>query len=173
MNRMRKKLYYDEHLLQFIQSSQHDFYRLAHSYCKNEQDAMDIVQDSIQKAMQAYGQLEDKEKLKSWFYKIVVRTSLDFLRKHKKWQVMEDEKLASIQMNHNDQYENTDLQYAMDDLPMMYKQIIILRYFEDLKIEAIAFILDENVNTIKTRLYKGLRLLRADMKEEGAINYEK
>lgn len=162
----RKKLQYDDQLIQFIQRYQNDFYRLAYSYTKNEQDALDIVQDSIQKAMQSYGKLIEKEKLKSWFYKIVVHTSLDFLRKHKRIQVMEDEQLQANQVNYRDAYENVDLEHALEDLPTIYREVIILRFFEDLKIEDIAFILEENTNTIKTRLYKALRLLRADLQSE-------
>lgn len=166
MTKKWRKMQYDEQLVQFIQRYQNDFYRLANSYCKNEQDALDIVQDSIQKAMQSYDQLEEKEKLKSWFYKIVVHTSLDFLRKHKRVHVMEDEKLMSVYDHYEDHYENIDLEKALDDLPTQYRQIIILRYFEDLKIDDIAFILEENANTIKTRLYKGLKLLKADLQTE-------
>lgn len=162
----RKKLNYDDQLIQLIERYQNDFYRLAYSYTKNEQDALDVVQDSIQKAMQSYDKLIEKEKLKSWFYKIVVHTSLDFLRKHKRVQVMEDEQLQANQRNFHDAYENVDLEHALDDLPTIYREVVILRFFEDLKIEDIAFILEENTNTIKTRLYKALRLLRADLKTE-------
>lgn len=162
----RKKLHYDDQLIQSIERYQNDFYRLAYSYTKNEQDALDVVQDSIQKAMQSYEKLIEKEKIKSWFYKIVVHTSLDFLRKHKRVQVMEDEQLQANQRNFHDAYENVDLEHALDDLPTIYREVVILRFFEDLKIEDIAFILEENTNTIKTRLYKALRLLRADLKTE-------
>jgi RNA polymerase sigma-70 factor, ECF subfamily len=42
---------------------------------------------------------------------------------------------------------------------------LILRYFEELPIAEIAEILGENVNTLKTRLYRTLRILRAEMEE--------
>ncbi|RBN37681.1 RNA polymerase subunit sigma-70, partial [Priestia megaterium] len=54
----------------------------------------------------------------------------------------------------------------MDQLPVKYKTIIILRFFEDLKMDEIAEIIEENVNTVKTRLYRGLNLLRITMTEE-------
>ncbi|MEC3464495.1 sigma factor-like helix-turn-helix DNA-binding protein, partial [Bacillus thuringiensis] len=58
-----------------------------------------------------------------------------------------------------------DIQGALNQLPMQYKTIILLRYFEDLKIEEIAEIVEENVNTVKTRLYRALKLLRAILTE--------
>lgn len=54
---------------------------------------------------------------------------------------------------------------ALEALPANYHCIVILRYFEDLKIEEIAGILDENVNTVKTRLYKSLKKLRIKIEE--------
>jgi len=46
-----------------------------------------------------------------------------------------------------------------------YRTIVVLRYFEDLKIDEIAEILNENVNTVKTRLYKSLEILRVKLSE--------
>ncbi len=66
---------------------------------------------------------------------------------------------------HIDSYEDIDLKRALDELPYKYKTIIILRYFEDMKIEEIAAILDINVNTVKTRLYKALEKLRIKLDE--------
>lgn len=41
----------------------------------------------------------------------------------------------------------------------------MLRFFEDMKIDEIANVLEENVNTIKTRLYKALKLLKIELEE--------
>jgi len=57
------------------------------------------------------------------------------------------------------------LQRALDNLPEKYRTIVVLRYFEDLKIDEIAEILNENVNTVKTRLYKSLEILRVKLSE--------
>ena len=65
-----------------------------------------------------------------------------------------------------DTYENIDLQKALDELPEKYKTIVILRYFEDMKISEIAQVLDENTNTIKTRLYKALDKLKLKLRDD-------
>ena len=64
-----------------------------------------------------------------------------------------------------DKYEDIDLQRALDQLPEKYRTIIVLRYFEDMKIGDIAQILDENENTIKTRLYNALAKLKISISE--------
>ena len=153
----------------FIRANKERFYYLAYSYTKNEQDALDVVQDSIQKALLSLSTLKDEQHMKSWFYKIVVRTAIDFLRKHKRLQVMDHEKLVVISPQQTDTYDNIDLTGALNNLSRSYREVIILRYFEDLKIEDVAHVLDINVNTAKSRLYKALRLLRIELQDEEGI----
>jgi RNA polymerase sigma-70 factor, ECF subfamily len=147
-----------------------DFYRLAYSYVKNQEDAMDIVQESIKKALASLDRIKDLDSVKSWFYKIVVRTAIDFLRKHKKITLADDETIDFLSKGIEDTYQDVDLHKALVELPVPYKTVITLRFFEDLKLEEIADILEENLNTVKTRLYKGLKLLRITMTEEEIVN---
>ena len=65
-----------------------------------------------------------------------------------------------------DHYTNIDLQRAIDALPDKEKAIVILKYFEDKKLEEIAEILDENVSTIKSRLYRCMKKLRSSLADE-------
>ena len=147
-----------------------DFYRLAYSYVKNQEDALDIVQESIKKAITSLNKIKDPNSMKSWFYKVVVRTAIDFLRKQKKETLTDDETIDFLSKGKEDTYKDMDLNKALDELPIPYKTVIILRFFEDLKLEEIAEILDENINTIKTRLYKGLKMLRIIISEEELLN---
>ncbi|EJW17278.1 RNA polymerase sigma factor SigV [Paenibacillus alvei DSM 29] len=104
--------------------------------------------------------------MKSWFYRIVINTSLDLLRKQKKVQVVDESTLEAFHPAKNDVYPNIDLEEALNDLPSIYRTIIVLRYFEDLKLEEIAVVLEENLSTVKTRLYQALRILRVKMNDE-------
>lgn len=147
----------------YIISNKEKYYRVAYSYVKNTDDALDIMQESIYKAVANVDSLQDISYINTWFYRIIVNTSIDFLRKQKRVIPVDNEVLASFGSEINDEYENFDLQRAMDNLPEKYRVVVVLRYFEDLKIEEIAEILNENTNTIKTRLYKSLKLLRIKM----------
>lgn len=153
-------------LITLITEQKENYYRLAYSYVKNEQDALDIIQDSIHKALRSVEKVHDSATLTSWFYKIVVRTSLDLLRKQKKLIPIEDSQFESNKHGQTDHYNDYDLRQAIDELPSKYKTIIILRYFEDVKIDEIADILDEKVGTIKTRLYKAHKILRLKIDED-------
>ncbi|MDF2891143.1 MAG: polymerase, sigma-24 subunit, subfamily [Clostridia bacterium] len=141
------------------------YYRLAYSYVRNSEDALDIVQDSIIKALLSIESLKEPSFIATWFYRIIVNTSLDFLRKNKKLVLLDEEILCSIETGEADKYPDIDLQAALEALPHDCRSIIILRYFEDLKLEEIAEVLDENINTIKTRLYKSLKRLRIKIEE--------
>lgn len=121
---------------------------------------------NIYKAIAFIDSLKESSSIKTWFYRIIVNTSLDFLRKHKRVSVVENEALQSLDAGAFDVYENFDLQGKLDDLPDNFCSIIKLRYFEDLKIDEIAEILNENINTVKTRLYKALEILKIEMKDE-------
>ncbi|MBR4074889.1 MAG: RNA polymerase subunit sigma-70, partial [Firmicutes bacterium] len=53
----------------------------------------------------------------------------------------------------------------LDLLEPKYRTVIVLRFFEDLSLQEIAEVTGENLNTVKTRLYRGLKLLRMEMEE--------
>ncbi len=59
-----------------------------------------------------------------------------------------------------DSYTDIDLTNAMETLSSEDKMVIQLRYYEDLKLEQIAEILQENVSTVKSRLYRSMKKLR-------------
>lgn len=153
----------ENQIADYVIKNKENLYRLAFSYVKNADDALDIVQESIYKAILSKDSLKNPNSIKTWFYKIVVNTSLDLLRKQKKLVIVDEEDLYSI--GTNDNYQNIDLQKALENLPDNYRSIIVLRYFEDLKIEEIAEILNVNINTVKTHLYKALKKLRIKMNE--------
>lgn len=157
----------------YVIRSQGNLYRLAFSYVKNADDALDIVQESIYKAISSKDSLKNPDYIKTWFYRIIVNTSLDFLRKKRKVNIVGEEVLAGLDSGVVDEYENFDLKNALDNLPDNYRTVIVLKYFEDLKIEEIAEILNENTNTVKSRLYKSLKILRIKMNDEEEVEHGK
>lgn len=138
------------------------YYRLAYSYMRNEDDALDVVQESAYRAIRDCGKVKNKDYLSTWIYRIVVNTALDLLRKKKKETLTQE--LPEIPVE--DQYQETELRTLLEQLDQKSKTIIILRYFEDLKLEDIADILGDNLNTVKARLYRSLKKLRLNLEAE-------
>ncbi|AUN13647.1 RNA polymerase sigma-70 factor [[Clostridium] sordellii] len=149
----------------YIVENQERFYKIAYSYVKNEDDALDIVHDAICKALQKIDTLKNIEVVKTWFYKILVNSAIDYIRKNNKYVSLSQEDMINEKIS-NDIYSDIDLEQALDRLPEEYKSIIMLRYFEDMKIEEIANVLQQNINTVKTKLYKGLRRLKIKINTE-------
>lgn len=150
----------------YVIKNKNSFYKVAYTYVKNENDALDIVQESILKGLSKLKSLEDIAYIKPWFYKILINTSIDYIRKNRKYVNIEDESAIDSFIEHNIDLD-IDIQKALDSLPELNKTIIILRYFEDMKISDIANILDQNENTIKTKLYRSLKLLKIQIDDKG------
>lgn len=158
-----------DNLIDFILENREYYYRLAYSYVRNKEDALDIVQNSICKALSSAKTIENHEAIRTWFYRIVVNSSIDFLRKSKRHIYVEDDVISAMGGSQEDVYKDLDLQEALDRLPTTSKTIISLRYFENMKIEEIASILNENVNTVKTKLYTSLKKLRIDLEADSKV----
>lgn len=75
------------------------------------------------------------------------------------------EKEKNLNKIKSDSLDNIDLYKAIDELNPKLKTIIILRFFEDMKLEDIANITHTNVNTVKSRLYKALHLLKINLED--------
>lgn len=133
------------------------YYRLAFSYVRNESDAQDIVQEGAYKAILNSDTLKNGEYADTWIYRIMVNEAFAFLRrnKNKTSYVPVDDVQEAV----TDSLHDFDLKQAVDALEPLERSIIILRFFEDLKLEQIAKITGENVNTVKTRLYRTLKKL--------------
>ncbi|GKV65408.1 MULTISPECIES: RNA polymerase sigma factor [unclassified Sporosarcina] len=150
----------------FIIENRESHYRLAYSYVRNKEIALDIVQESIFKALKSVGSLKESTYLKTWFYRIVINTSIDYIRKNQRVSAMDDDNLLVHLPQIEDEFSDIDLQDAIDQLPPEYKTLIILRFFEDLKIDEIAAVTGQNINTVKTRLYSALKKLRIEIGED-------
>ena len=141
------------------------YYRMAYSYVFCEQDAMDIVQEGAYRAILKSDLLKQPEYVDTWICKIVINEALRFLKKNK---------LAFVDMESlpeqgkEDHVEDIDLQRALDKLDEQERAIVVLRYFEEEKLENIGKTMNLNVNTVKSRLYRAMDKLKKYMETGGA-----
>lgn len=143
------------------------YYRLAYSYVHNATDAEDIVQNGVYKALRSSRTLKNEEYVGSFVYRIIINEIFDFLRKPKMESFEQRrEETGMAEAHTEDVYEDVDLKRALDNLPAQEKAIVMMRYFEDKKLEEIAEILNENLSTIKSRLYRSMKKLRISLQED-------
>ncbi len=150
---------------EYITQNQQSFYRLAYSYTKNSDAALDVVQNAIVKGIEKLHTLRNPDFMKTWFYRIVVNEGLTYLRRNNVISLEEYGETALPVGEDRDVAQNVDLYNAVQKLEPKLKTIVILRFFEDMKLEDIAAVTGENLSTVKSRLYKALRLLKLDLQE--------
>lgn len=167
-----------EELTEYIIENQKQFYRLAYSYVKEEQTALDVVQNAIIKALENYESLRNRHYMKTWFYRIVVNESLNILRKSGREALYEEETLTEAsqlaQLKEDNPYGNPEtivtsrceeLYAAILNLPETMQTVIKLYFFEEMTLIEISDVTGVNLSTVKYRLYQGLKKLKGYMKE--------
>ena len=153
-----------QQLSQYIVDHQEEFYRLAYSYVKNRDAALDVVQESIVKALSRSDTLRQPDYLKTWFYRILLNESMNHYRQGKR--LVPLDVVPDAPAPAGDPAGRLDLYAAIDRLSPQEQAIIRLRFFEDMKLEEVAQVTGTNLNTVKSRLYKSLRKLRELTGEE-------
>ena len=144
----------------------------------NEDTAKDICQTTFIRTYRELKRLRDPEKFSSWIYRIALNLCRDELKKKKNRNTLYIEDLqikstsAESVMQIPDQSTKTPeevcdhqqigeiLKWALMALPEEQRVVVIMKQYHGLKFTEIAEILKQPINTIKSRLYYGLRALR-------------
>ncbi|MFA8439841.1 sigma-70 family RNA polymerase sigma factor [Pueribacillus sp. YX66] len=157
----------DEAFEQLISSVRNKLYQTAFAYVRNEQDALDIYQDTIYQAYISLHTLKKPESFQSWIVKMSVFKSIDFIRKESR-HFLADETVFQKLMS-TDKMESLahslDLSEAFKLLDPQYKTIILLRYYHDLSVKDIAKIIGCPKGTVKSYLHRAKKQLKPILRE--------
>lgn len=160
-----QEILYDE-LIQYIAENQNRFYRLAFSYTKNQEDALDAVQNAVCKALESYRKIKNAYAIKTWFYRILVNECLNIIKKSSKIVLVADDTQNEpvYYKKGFDEVISGGIEDEIDKLDSDTQCIIKLRYFEDMSLKEISKITGIKENTVKTKLYRGLKQLKEEIK---------
>lgn len=148
-------------------ANKESLYRTAYAYLKDKDEALDIVQDTVYKAYISINKLKKPKYFNTWIMRILINNCLNAIKKNKKVIYMENKEFVNIVDNNiKDKDESLYVWEAIDSLKDKHKDVIILKYFNDLTVEQIADILECPVGTVKTYLNRGLGNLRKFMAKE-------
>lgn len=150
---------------EYILENQERLYRLAYSYVKEQQAALDVVQNAICSALESCWSIKNPAAIRTWIYRIVVNEALQYLRKQKKVVTLSEEHTEKLVYYEPAFSQDEAAYHAVLALPEHLKTIILLRYYEDLTLKQIAEITETNLSTVKTRLYTALERLKKTLKE--------
>ncbi|HYF82395.1 MAG TPA: sigma-70 family RNA polymerase sigma factor [Clostridia bacterium] len=151
-----------------------------YSYTHDHEETRDLTQEIFIKLYNNLQSYKNKASFSTWLYRIAVNRCIDWTRK-KRLQT-----ISTIYDNSDDEIDIYDtiadsgggpeeafikqenkayIRKVVEDLPEIYKTVIILYYFEDFSPQEISDITDVPKRTIETRLYRGKNLLKLRLEE--------
>ena len=155
-----------DQLIQFLLENQNKFYRYAFTYVHHKETAMDMVQNSFLKAIEQIHTLRNPAAMKTWFYRILTNECLQTLKKAQRENLVEPTDIQD-EIYLEKAYEPAlELYEAVRQLPPETQTIIFLHYYEEYTLKEISKITGYNLNTVKSRLYAGLKKLKTIVKED-------
>lgn len=156
-------------------------YRFVYRYLGNTDDTNDVTQETFIRAWKHLKKFDQARSFKTWILAIAKNASLDFIKKKKPLLFSRIETEETDLDTFLAPYTNTEaLSDAMVDrkstaqtlvaavakLPIPYRAVLALRYTEHLKFREIAEVLDEPIDTVKSKHRRGLMQLRKILPQE-------
>lgn len=154
---------------ELIKKYQDVIYRQCYQFTYNVDDAIDLTQEVFLRAYKSLNSFKGRSNFSTWLYRIAYNACKDYLRNKKSCVEAEN---AYLEYNSDKDLQNSpselteekelidEIRKAMRMLSPQARNAIILKYFEGLDYQSIADILGCGINTVKTNISKGIRMLR-------------
>lgn len=140
----------------------------------NKEDAMDLTVETFAKAFEKLDKYQPEFAFSTWLFRVATNNCIDFIRKkklstqsiHGMMDDDGDEKPLQIKADTLNPEESSikkqqtaELKLLIESLPPRYRNLITLRYFDELSYEEISQQLDLPLGTVKAQLFRGRYLL--------------
>jgi RNA polymerase sigma-70 factor (ECF subfamily) len=137
-------------------------YRLARAILHDSTDAQDATHDAFEQAWRKWSTLRDPSRFEPWFDRILVNTCRDRLRSARR---QATDISAEVAITSGDPYGRAHdrdlLADAIAALSPEHRVVVVLRYYRDLQVDAIATRLNIPAGTVQSRLHYALKRLHA------------
>ncbi len=139
-----------------------DLYRYAYWLCRHKATAEDLVQETYLRAWKSLDSLLDAEAAKAWLITILRRENARrFERKQFDYSEIEQDELQDVTGNSPEQHAAmAQLQKLINQLPIDYREPLVLQLLFGMTGDEIAQLLELNLNTVNTRLFRARQQLR-------------
>ncbi len=137
--------------------------RTAYAITNNASDASDIVQETFIKVFRNIDSYDSKKPFKPWFYQILVNESRRYMKKKSQEAISIDSEqlLDHLNQDKTELEDDKQLEIAMEQLDEHHRTILVLKYINGFSEKELADMLQLNINTVKSRLYKARQKLKA------------
>lgn len=156
-----------------VESYQRPVFSLVYRAVNDRSAASDITQDSFVKAYKKLASFDLEKRFFSWIVAIAMNTTKDWLRKNGRYEqvfVNDTEAVESLAQYGDVQEEMCavldakKVHLAIDELPFLYQQTLILRFREELTIAEISEALGISQSGVKMRISRGLAMIKKKFK---------
>lgn len=137
-------------------------FRMCFIYLKDTHLAEDAVQDTFIKVYNSYSQFKGKSSEKTWIMRIAINVCKNYMRSSWWKHVDESAVLDNIPANENSVRDDTLLLEVMK-LSRKYKEVVLLFYYQDMKIREIAEILQIPESIVSVRLKRARERLKSNL----------
>ncbi len=150
---------------ELVRRNQEYLYKMAYVYTEKQQDALDVVGTAILKGYQNIRSLKNPQWFRTWITRILIRCAQDANKKLVYFSSIDEveipERYEGISLE-----ESWDLRNAIELLPEKYRNVIILKYFSEMSVQEIAYILEIPAGSVKAYLSRGRDELKKYLKED-------
>jgi RNA polymerase sigma-70 factor, ECF subfamily len=155
-----------------IEQYQHRLLRYLAHMTRNQATAEDLFQETWIRVLEKGHQYDGKSKFATWLMTIAHNVAIDHLRKKTPQsldEIRDTEDAAPFEpvatgrspFDHAAASEDrTRIEAALEQVPAIFREVLVLRFQEQLKLEEIAKLVGIPLATVKTRLYRGVQALR-------------
>ena len=150
---------------QLVDGYYNQMFLLSLSILKNPYDAGDACQEGFLTAYRKIRSLRANNRFKSWLSKIIWNCSKDLYVKNNR-SPLSEEFIDLGEFYKEDTLKNADVYHYLLQLKDEYRDVLILRYFHDLKLKEIARLTGRPVGTVKSRLRYALMAMKGLMENE-------
>jgi len=153
-------------------------YNLARWLTRNPDDAQDVVQEAYLRAFRFFGGFHGSDG-RSWFLAIVRNTCYTWLRQNKSLVLVSafDDNLYLNESEAPDpetsqvlKSESEMVMAAVDQLPLEFREVIVLRELEDLSYKEISLLLNIPIGTVMSRLARARKRLQRSLCKRESVN---
>ena len=159
-----------------VEQYRDNVYRLAYRMCGNAYDADEAAQEAFVAAWRALPNFRGDAKFSTWLYRLTTNAAIDVMRREKRHQTVGDGEMVDLADDADSPQETVErteqqeaVQKALATLSEEYREVLLLRYMEELDYAEIAEVLQLPSGTVKSRINRAKAALKTALLKGGNI----
>ena len=159
----------EEAYRQLIEEYGNKLLRTCYLILNDREEAEDVVQETFIKVFNKIDTFKEKSGLYTWIYAIALNLSRDRMRIKQDMLELKDEWIGNddVESHVEINFDREQLRKEIFEMNSLYKEVLVLFYFEELSIKEISNLLNEKEGTIKSKLSRGRNMLKESLLKGG------